>query len=168
MPKLLNSYFTFFLLVVPRRPTVKKSPLRKSSQNEISEDFMFGPPPQSQNTLNFGSAQKINKKGTNRRSDQRKNRVFSDNFSLVIMEPPSSSSPSNPSKPSSEETEEINIPSSVASAPVRPAAVARRHALHARRSSDSVTNQSLSGISLSPFNIRQAGNATGSIVSKFL
>ncbi|CAD5210631.1 unnamed protein product [Bursaphelenchus xylophilus] len=125
----------------PKRPTVKKSPLMKPQSTNSSLN-LFGPPP-------FPSSQasdsRISKNRANRRSDQRKNRIFANSFSMVVMEPPSSSSPS---KASSEE----RAPSQSASVPDRPLNWSRRHGLGPRNSSESVNN-SLSGVSLKPFSI---------------
>ncbi|CAD5207883.1 unnamed protein product [Bursaphelenchus okinawaensis] len=138
----------------PRRPTVKKSPLTKYEpkpiakyEADLGENFppstslnLFGPPPYQ------SSESRISKHKLNRRSDKHKNRIFANSFSMVVMEPPSSSSPS---KASSEE----RAPSHAASAPDRPESLAKRYALGPRRSSESITNQSLSGVSLKPYNI---------------
>ncbi|KAI6171581.1 Sodium-and chloride-dependent glycine transporter 2 [Aphelenchoides bicaudatus] len=126
-----------------RRLTVKKSPLMKSSALMSTDKppfQLFGPPPMQQTPDPFEqSMSRINRKRAQvRRSDQHKNRVFNNNFNLIVMDPPSGSSSGG--------NNVDRTPSPCV--PDRPDITDRRKRIGPRNSTESGTN-----ISLSPFNI---------------
>ncbi|KAI6234332.1 Sodium-and chloride-dependent glycine transporter 2 [Aphelenchoides fujianensis] len=121
-----------------RRPTVKRAPAAATSGNEPLN--LFGPPPVSSAESPFAQSlsRRINKNRANRRSDQRKNRMFNDGFNLVVLDA---------AQPSGSSADRTPSPSA-STAPDRPE-VSRsgKQPLGARESTAST-------LSVSPFDVR--------------
>ncbi|KAI6208879.1 Sodium-and chloride-dependent glycine transporter 2 [Aphelenchoides besseyi] len=120
-----------------RRPTVKRSPMNAESLN------LFGPPPVSSAESPFEQSMtlRINKHRANRRSDQRRNRMFNDGFNLVVMDA------NQPSGSSGGTSTDRKTPSPSASAPDRPDTTQSRHQRLTARPSTA------SNLSRSPFDV---------------